>query len=210
MASYLPPDTIALAGIHLQQRNRADLNQFLPQSWFSALGSYRQASIVWIAYNGKNVLVVARQPSGVSLGGPGEAVRAAEARHSHKAGTPPLVAEAAPVMSAVLWAVVRGDRALPLSGNFVNVNRLLRFTRYSTAAIDWNHKIDIRLVGQCGNPENARQLEESLRAMTTLAAAVSRKRDLQALLKSIEIVRDASAVHIHLLADPGALGELLR
>jgi hypothetical protein len=222
MAEYLPGDTVALAGIHLDQVRNQAIYRFLPVAWQSALNLFREAAMAWIAYNGKDLLVIAAgrfagPPAGtvlvsreLAVGGSPAAIRAAvRQRATHHTGAPELIGQANSVRNRAIWAVVRGDTRLPLSGNLENLNRMLGFTRYATASIEANEAIQVEFTGYCAAPEPARHLEESLRAIVTLAAAATRTRDLAALLKSIRIERDASTVHISLLANQ-SLGDLFR
>lgn len=113
-------------------------------------------------------------------------------------------------MHSAIWAVVRGDAHLPLPGNLANLNRLLRFTDYATAAIQGDSTLHIDLTGYCARPDKAQHLEESMRALLTLSAAATRASSVAALLKSIQVDRDGSIVHVHFEGDPSAPGELLR
>lgn len=222
LASYVPPDTVALAVVHFDRLRNSDLQRTLPSAWLSALVPFQEANLAWIAYNGRDLLVIAQghfssPPPGallvtqqLALAGSGVQVRAAMRQHAtHQSGAPQLIAQAESVLEQPIGAIIRGDAQLPLSGNGANLNRMLHFTRYVTAAADADSALRIKLTGSCAGPENASHLEESLRALITLATAETRAPGLRSLLKSIQIDREASTVHIHLQADQAALQQLL-
>jgi hypothetical protein len=223
LAGYVPADTIALAGIDLERIRNSDLQRFLPPLWLAALGPFQEANLAWLSYNGRDLLVIAHghfssPPPGavlvtrqLALGGSSLQVRAATRQQAtHQIGVPRLIAQASPVVDQPIWAVIRGDARLPLSGNAANLNRMLRFTQYLTVAVNADIAVRINLTGHCATQENARHLEESLRALITLAAAATRTPDLAALLKSVQIDRDVSTVHVNLQASQTALRELFR
>jgi hypothetical protein len=219
----MPPDTVALAGIQLEQIRNRPVYRSLPPAWLALLEPFREARLVWLAYNGNDLLAIAGGPfstppsgtvqltSQVVLAGAGGAIRAASTQYStHRPGAPQLVAEAAPVMHSAIWAVVRGDAHLPLPGNMANLNRLLHFTDYATAAIHTDSGLQIEFTGYCAGPDRAQHLEESVRALVTLSAAATRAPGTAALLKSIHVDRDGSIVHVHFEANPSAPGGLWR
>lgn len=223
VAAYVPADTLALAGIDLQRLRNSDLQRALPSAWLSALVPFQQANLAWVAFNGRDLLVIARgrfssAPPGavlvtpqLALAGSSLQVRAAVRQQSaHQTGAPQLIAQAESVAGQPIWAVIRGDARLPLSGNSENLNRMLHFTQYLTAAVNADSALRINLAGYCARPENASHFEESLRALITLARAATHSPDLAALLKSVQIDRRGSTVHVHLAASQTALGELFR
>ena len=106
-------------------------------------------------------------------------------------------------------AVVRGGTRLPLPGNSANLNRLVAFTKYTTASATWDSAIRLEADGHCATPESARQLEERLRALVTLAKSAAKAPQLASVLASIELGHDGSVVHLALLASPQAVQELL-
>lgn len=113
-------------------------------------------------------------------------------------------------MHSAIWAVIRGDAHLALPGNLANLNRLLHFTDYATAAIQGESTLQIDLKGYCPGPDKAQHLEESVRALVTLSAAAARASSVAALLKSIQVDRAGSIVHIHFAGNPSAPGEFWR
>jgi hypothetical protein len=218
----LPQGTQAVAGVYLERLRGQESYSRLPPAWSFVLDPFHGANLVLLAYNGTDLLVIASgrflaAPPGVvlltpqlALGGSPAAIRAATAQYaSGRTGAPDLVAQAAPVINHDLWAVVRGGTRLPLPGNSANLNRLLAFTEYTTASAAWNAAIRFEADGHCATPESARQLEERLRALITLAKAAAKAPDLALALASIELRRDGSVVHLALLGSPQAVQQLL-
>jgi len=207
----------------LQEIRNGHFYSSLPPAWRSALDPLREARLAWLAYNGNELLVIAggafsSPPAGTArltpkiiLAGSANAVRTASQQYATgRTGAPELVAKGAPVMHGAIWAVIRGDTHLPLSGNLANLNRMLHFTQYTTAALEGDSVLRIDLTGYCATPDVARRLEENLRGLVTLSSSATHSANLAALLKSIQVNRDGSNVHVHFEANPSAAGELMR
>ncbi len=222
MRSCVPPNTVALAGVHLDRVRGTNAYRSLPAGWKAALAPLEDSGDLLLAYDGRDLLVIARghfaaAPAGatllspeLALAGSPEAVRAAaRQRATGKPGAPALVARAAAVENRAIWAVVRGAVPLPLPGNFENLNRLLRSSEYTTFAVDANSGIEVEAAASCASAEAARRLEETLRAMMTLSAGTVRDRDLAALIHSARLRRDDSTVHVALSATAASLEKLL-
>ena len=220
--SCLPPDTLAVAGIYLERIRGKESYSRLPPAWSLVLDPFRNANLALLAYNGTDVLVIASgrfatTPPGVVLLTPGlalagspAAIRAASAQHAGgRTGAPALVAQAAPVLTKDIWAVVRGGARLPLPGNAANVNRLLALTGYTTASATWDAAIRMDADGHCAAPESARQLEEHLRALITLGKATAKAPDLASLFQSVDLRRDGNVVRLSFSATPQAVEHLL-
>ena len=219
----VPSDTVALAGVHLARVRTTPLYAALPTAWQAFLEPLAGATDVLIAWNGRDVLLIAQgsfpsPPPGavlvsptLALIGPPAAVQAATAqRKTGRTGVPELLAHAALAAPGLIWLAVEGRTALPLTGNFANVNRVLRLVDYATLTLDLDSRVDLRLHGVSHSAEEARQLEESLRALVSLAAASARDADVAALLKSIQVMRDGAAVEMAASASVTALEKLLR
>jgi hypothetical protein len=205
---YIPSDTIAVAGIHLDQIRSAD--------WYRALPvppNFGDAQYVLVAYNGKDLLFIGRGSSArPDLSGSSAAVRAAEQqRATGKTGAPDLLAQASSIMNKPLWVVARGGVPLPLSENLANLNTLLRLTEYTTVTASFDSGIDLEAVGLCGNTDAATKLEQTLRAMVTLAAAAAKRDpDLASLLRSVQVRRDVATVQVKASTTVAALEKLFR
>src|SRR5437660_1227866 len=60
LSSCVPPGTVALAGINVDQLRSTPLYQSLPASTFAALEILRDTSYLLLASNGKDLLLIAR------------------------------------------------------------------------------------------------------------------------------------------------------
>jgi hypothetical protein len=174
-------------------------------------------------YDGKDLLVIARghfppAPPGAVLAGHGlvlagspNAIKAAEQKHSRGSGGPSrLLERAGPLRNAPIWAVIRGDARLPLHGNSTNLARALEYTEYTVVSARWESGVYLSLTGYCTTAKRAQELEESLRAMATLAQKTVRAGDLKATLESIRIDRQETKVLVSFTAPPAILHEMLR
>jgi len=219
----LPEDTLAVAGVYPQRIRGRESNSLLPPAWSSALEPFRGATLVLLAYNGSDLLIVASgrfaaPPPGavlltpeLALAGSPAAIRAATAQHAaRRTGAAELMAHAAPVVNKDIWAVMRGGIRLPLPGNGANVNRLLALSEYTTASAVWDSAIRLEFDGHCTTPESASRLEERLRALITLGKTAVKRPDFASLFQSIELMRDGPVVHLRFRASPQAVEELLR
>jgi hypothetical protein len=222
-ASCVPAGTIVLAGVDLERLRAAPIYAKLPPAAVALAGSLSAASSVLLAYDGKDLLAIARgdfasAPPGavlaapnLALFGPPELAAAAMAQHrSHASGSPALVVRAESIAAGKqIWIVMQGGSPLPLSGNAENLNHLIRNTDSIaiTATIDSGLALAITAIGRSASA--ARGIEETVRAEITLAAAAVRQPDLAKLLRSIQIDRDDRAVRITVSADADAAAKLI-
>lgn len=222
-AVCVPPDTVVLAGLRLEKIRNTPLYPALPATWRALLEPLRDATDLLAAYNGRDLLVIARgrfasaPPGAVLLGptlalaGSPAAIQAATAqRATGRTGAPALVAQAESAAGKPIWLVVQGRTSLPLTGNLANLNRLLRLVDYATLTADFNSRVDIRVKASCPTPEDGRQLEEALRALITLAAVGTRDPDLVAAFQSAQVTREGSTVQLAISASLPALEKFLR
>jgi len=223
MEICVPPNALAVAGLHLDQIRGSNSFRNLPPAWLALLEPLRDATYLMLAYDGKEVLAIARgrfpvAPAGavllapdLALDGSPDAVRAAvRQRATGQPGAPSLLARSQPIAGRPLWAVVRGAKTLPLTGNAANLNRLLGFTDYATIAATVNSAIELEAAGFCPTSDAARQLEETLRGLLSLAAATTYDRDLAALMRSVQLRREDATVHMRLAASAATLEDLFR
>jgi hypothetical protein len=223
MEICVPPDTLAVAGLHLDQIRASNSYRNLPPGWLALLEPLRDANYLMLAYNGKDVLVIARgrfaaAPAGalllapdLALAGAPDPIRDAVRQHATgQPGAPSLLARAQPIAGRPIWAVARGARPLPLTGNAANLNRLLRYTDYATIAATVNTAIELEVAGFCPTADAARQLEETLRGLISLATATTHDGDLAELMRSAQLRREDSIVRVSLSASAPTLEELLR
>ena len=220
LAVCVPPGAVAVAGVRLGGLRASPLYQQLPPAALAFLEPLREAGSLLAASNGKDFVALARgsfrqAPSGATLLGPGLAaigspdwLRAAAAQHrSGAAGASALLERAEPLAAAnEIWMVAAGSATLPVSGNGENLNRLLHTTQYATLTVRLTNTIALNVAGMCGNPDNARHLEETIRAFITLGAAGSARQPAVAgLLRRIRLSREDRTVHLTLSAEPAEL-----
>jgi hypothetical protein len=222
-ASCVPPETLLLAGFDVPAIRSSALGGKLPQVE-PLLEPYREAAQLLLAFDGRNVLTIARGPfraapaggalagHGLAISGPDAAVRAAMARlRSGPGAAPGLVANARSVAAGKpIWMVVRGGVGLPLTGNAANLNRLLRDSEFAAVTASLGPRIRVEAVAVGRTPEAARAFEETLRAFLALMAmAEKRGSDVAVLLGAVEIRRQARTVNASVSATPETLGKLL-
>ena len=213
-----PAGTIAMAGIDLTALRASPVYPKLPGVVTALAEPLRDASAMLLAWNGKDLLLLARgnftQPPpgytviapGIAAAGAPERIASAQAQlRSGRRSDLKLI-----TLNNAIWAVVQGDGHLPLTGDLENANNLLRDAGYTTLSAELHGTIDVALTAHCPTPENARRFEESLRAVVTLGTAASvRDAPMLALLQSIHIDRDDRVVHATAIAPPEAFGKLM-
>jgi hypothetical protein len=224
MASYIPADTLLLAGFDLDAIRASPLYPKLPPAVRALAEPLRDAGYLLLASNGKNLLYLARgrfreAPPGATLVAPGlaaagspDSVRAAIAQHkTGRNGAPGLLARAAYVaFGRQIWMVARGGVPLPVAGNAANLNRLLRDMEYAAIAARMGSQIEIEATAAGRTAEAGREFEERLRAILSLTAAANTRRpDLVALIHSVLIRRNDRTVSVALSAGPDAVRSLL-
>jgi hypothetical protein len=222
-AVCVPSDTVILAGLRLERIRETPLYPALPATWRALLEPLRDATDLLVAYNGSDLLVIAKgrfqsAPPGAVLVGPTLALAGSQAsiragtvqRATGRTGAPALLAQAEAAAGKPVWLVVQGRRPLPLTGNLANLNRVLKLVDYATLTADFDSRVDVRANGFCRTADDGRQLEEAVRALVTLAAAGMRDADLAALFQSAQVTRDGSAVELAISASAPALEKLLR
>jgi hypothetical protein len=215
MAASVPADTVLLAGCDLERLRAAP---FYREAAVPGIEAFANASEVMVVWNGRELLFIARGKfaaapmggtlidSSLAVAGAPEAVRAAIAQHrSGRTGAPSLLARAEAIAAGrQVWAVGQGGGGWPLTGNAANLNRLLRLTVFVSVGASLTDRADLEIVGDCRTQDAARQLEETSRAMLSLAVAAGTRLD------SVQVRRDDLAVHVTLSADAQAVWKLLR
>jgi len=223
LASCVPADTLALAGVNLAQLRASAFYRKLPPGAASFLGPLGDASYLLLAWNGKDILAVARgafreAPAGavllgkdLAVSGSPEVMRAAAAqRKSGRTGARWLLdCAAGPAAANQIWLVARGGVAYPLAGNAANVNQFLRLVDYASVAAGLDSTVRLEAFGAGRTLESAQQLEETLRASFSLAAAgASRDRALADLLRAVQVQRDGKTVRATLSTSPEQAGKV--
>jgi hypothetical protein len=161
----------------------------------------------------------AQAPAGATLAadnlavfGSPQLVAVALAQHrSHSAGAPALVALAESIAAGrQVWIVAQGGAPLPLTGNAANLNHIIRNAESVTIAANIGASLALTVAALGRTDGSARNIEETLRADITLAAAAeSRRPDLAKLLRSIQIDRNDRSVRITFSADADAAAKLI-
>jgi hypothetical protein len=223
-ASCIPADTLALAGVNLDRLRAAPLYSKWPAAAAAMAAAFAGASSALLAYNGKDLLAIARgrfaeAPAGATLAAPNLAlfgapqlVAAAMAqRRSRTAGAPALLARAESIAAGrQVWIVIQGGVPLPLSGNAANLNRLLHNAESATMTANFDSGLALEVTAIGRTTDAARDIEETVRADITLAAAAeARQPDMAKLLRSIGIDREDRSVRITLSADQDAAAKMI-
>jgi hypothetical protein len=203
LAACIPADSVAIAGIDLDALRRSPLYLKTPAAGVFA-AQFTGVSSALLAYNGKELLVIARgrfnsPPAGASMlapglalyGSPSQTAAAAAQYKSGRAGAPALLAKAESVAAGVqVWVATRGDAPLPLTGNVAELARILRKAEFLTLTARTGTGLAVELRAWARDAERARAIEETLRADFTLAAAgESRRPDIAAALRGVQVTR---------------------
>jgi hypothetical protein len=225
MATYIPADTLLLAGLNLDEVRASPLYPKVPPAVRALAEPLRDAGYLLLASNGKGIAAIARgrfreTPPGATLAAPGlvvggspDSVRAALAQHkTGRNGAPDLLARAASIADGKqMWMVARGGIPFPVVGNAANLNRLLRDTEYTAISLRIGSGIEIEATTVGRTAEAGREFEENLRAILTLAAAAdARQPDLVTLIRSIQIRRDDATVRLSFSGGPDAIASLFQ
>ena len=217
LADCISSDALVVAGVNLDLVRASPLYGRLGPGAAALLEPLREAGYALVAYNGKDVLVVARgafraAPPGavllaknLAVSGSPAAVRAAAAqRKTGATGAQWLLDRGAEAQRfGQVWAVTRGGGALSLPGNAANFSRLLSLTEYATFAARFADSIELQAAGVAHDAAGAQRLEESLRGFVSLALlAAARNAALAAPLRALQVSREGSTAYVSLSASP--------
>jgi hypothetical protein len=180
--SFVPAGSAAVGGVDMAGlRGSALYAKIAP-----LMQSYGNVRSVLLAYRGNELLAIADgKPAG-----PANLVQAAEAQHAtRRSGVPELLAQAP--RDRQIWVVVRGGVSLPLTGNYANVNRLLRDMEYASVGMRVGSQVEVELRARGRTEEAARHFEGTFRAtLTLIAAGESKNAELATVLRSILVKRE--------------------
>jgi hypothetical protein len=226
LAVCMPGDASVLAGLDLSRLRASPLYPALPATLLATADTLRDASYAVVALRGKDLWIAARgafhgkAPAGgtllepdLAVAGSSDAVAAAAAQF--RAGRPSAAAglldRAEPLAGKhALWIVARGSAPLPLTGNGENLNRLLRLADFTTIAADFSSGLALDAAAVCRDATLAREFEETLRALLSLAGAANTRRpEIAGVLNSAAIRRDGLTVRLSFSAGPQAAAQLL-
>jgi hypothetical protein len=209
-----PADTTAIAVLNLATLRQAPAFDQLPQAvraLAEPLAGVKQLALAW---NGSDLLMLAggyeQPPTGYTAIGKGIAAAGAPARieaaREKLAGATPQ-SLTLPQGAAELFVAIRGDGRLPLPGNLSNAARLLSMATGSKAIAHVVSELELEVEAQCESATKALQLEESLRAMLTLAAAGTKDAQLAQLLRDIRVTRENILIRARVVAKPDAIAK---
>jgi hypothetical protein len=217
VVNAVPADTTAMAAVDLPALRAAPAYSKLPSPVKAFMDSLPAAKMVVLAWNGKELLMLAgggsTQPppgytsigNGIAASGSPERIEAARRKLASGSAVPlPL-----PQNNAELRAALRGDGKLPLGGNMVNAANLLRMANPTTVSLHVENAVEVVVAAQCGSAAEAVQLEESLRALLTLAKAGNRDPDLAAMLQELRTTRENWIVRTNTILTPETLTKVM-
>jgi hypothetical protein len=223
LAAFIPPDTVALAGVRMDRlqatpiyRKLTETNR-LPRS-----DQFRSDGIqeVLLASDGQNVLVIARgafreKPAAgltlvggnIALGGTDAAVRAAigQSKNGGHGAPRDLMARAEALPGdAQIWAVVAGWRGLGpdelrAMGNFANLDRVMRLVEGASLTVDLRTGAHAAFTGDCRTEADAKNLADSLRGLAALArmGVTRNKPGLQRAFDGLEVNQNGRVVQVN-------------
>jgi hypothetical protein len=209
-----PADSTAIAVLDLAMLRSAPAYDRLPaavRALAEPLAGVKQLALAW---DGKDLLMLAggfaQPPAGYTAIGKGIAASGAAGRIEAArralalAAPPPLLL---PQGAAELHAAIRGDGKLPLSGNLSNAANLLSMASGSRLTAHVGTDVEVEVEAQCASSSQALQLEESLRAMLTLAAAGTKDAQLAEMLRDIKVTRENILIRVRVIANPATIGK---
>jgi hypothetical protein len=225
LAVFIPPDTVALAGVHVDQVRATPLYRMLAERnrlpKFGQFDPGRGIHELLVASDGKNVLGIARGDFGpqsqneaitligknIALGGSAAVVRAAIDRYKNggRGGAPRDLMARAQALPAdtQIWAVVAGWRGatpdqLREMGNFANLDRVLRLVEGASLTVDLRTGVHAVLTGDSRTEVDAKSLADSLRGLAALARmGLQRAPDLLRALDGIQVKQAGRVVQVN-------------
>jgi len=224
MAACVPSGAVLLAGAKLDTLRASPLYPRLPASALAFLKPWENASTLLVAFNGAEILLIEQgsfreAASGATLAAPNLMLAGSPAliqaglaqRRSGSPGSPDLFARASSVATGhAAWIATRGNVNLPLTGDAENLNRLLRLARFATLGLRIQQPVTLDFTAQCATADNARHLEETLRAILSLSSAgLARRPELAALLRAVDLQRQQDSVHASLAASDETMPQIL-
>jgi hypothetical protein len=145
LAAYLPANASIIAGVNVDALRNTSVFPKLPEN-------FREASYVMAALDPPNLVTASIVQGRIQATTP-------------KSAPPDLAKHAA---DAPIWLAVKGTAALPLTGNWSNVNRLIGQTDYTVISVRLKEKAEFTADGVCRTPEAANHLDQNIRAIATL------------------------------------------
>jgi hypothetical protein len=222
LAAFIPPDSVALVGVRVDQVRKTSIYRKLGAGKrVPRFDDFRVEDVheLLLASDGKNVLAIARgdfhpNPSftladnKTALAGPEAMVRAAISRYKSGAHDAPrdLMARAQGLPADTqIWAVVSGWRGidpeqLRAMGNAANVDRLMRSVEGANLTVDLRAGVHATLSGDCRTEADAGSLADSLRGLASLAriGLTHNQPDLVPVFDGIQVRQEGRGVKMNL------------
>lgn len=216
----IPAGAAIVAEANLNQLRGTPLWRAVPQGLLEPFG---QASRLLAAEERNEWLVLARgnlaqAPAGGRWLAPGLAAAGSERLVAEAAGRRGSIHQASPVVTfarahaagSALWIAARGGVDLPLSGNYANLNRLLRDVEYVCLSARLAGNCRLQLTAESGSEAGAERFEQTLRAMLSLAAmAEARHEELAGALNRAVVRRDGNRINAELSGSLETVAKLL-
>ena len=223
LAVFIPPDTVALAGVRVELRATPIYRKLERENRLPRLGQFTSRDIhnMLLASDGAHVLAITRgtypakpagdpggtEYKGFTLYGESESVRAAIKQYeSGGRGAPRDLmarAEALPA-DAQIWAVVAGWRGatpdqLREMGNLGNLDRVLRLVEGASLTVDLRSGAHAAFTSDSRTEADAKTLADSLRGLAALArmAVQSKQPDLLRALDGIQVKQAGRVVQVN-------------
>jgi hypothetical protein len=216
LTNAAPADSTAVALLDLARLRAAPAYDRLPPALRSLAEPLAGVKQLVLAWNGQDLLMLAggfeQPPAGYTpiekgIAASGTSGRVDAARQALAAGSPHALV--LPQGTAELYASIRGDGKLPLAGNLSNAGHLLSMASASRAIAHVGTDVELEVEAQCATSSQALQLEESLRAMLTLAAAGAKEAPVAQMLRDTRVTRENILIRVRLVAKPAALSKAL-
>jgi hypothetical protein len=208
MEAFIPPDTLALAGVRMDQLRATPLYRRLAER--NRLPRIDDVSELLLAHDGKNSLVIARgafrgkaHPDGfftfVS-----DTIALAGHAPSHGGVPPALLARIQTLpRDRQIWAVSSGWSGFPPEvanemGNAANLNRVLRSVSGASLTASFESGVHAAATGDCRTGQEAASLAENLRGLVALGrlSVPKSQADLLRVYDGIQVRQDGRAVKL--------------
>jgi hypothetical protein len=216
-ADAIPADATALGAIDLSTLRAAPAYSGLPPAWKAIAEPLQSAKELVVAWNGKDLLLIAagdfkEPPPGYTwinkgIAASGSAERLSAARQALAGGEKAKVQLPASEIRAELRAAIVRDGRLPFPGNLENLGNLLRMAQMTALTAYVESAFEVDIAAQCRSIEEARELEQSFRALVTVSASASKDPSVTEALRAMRIARESMIVHVHVLARPDVIAK---
>ncbi len=216
----MPPDTLALADIHLDQLRATPLYAKLNAKNLLPGPKEVRAEIdeLLLASDGRGSVTFARgrfaeKPPGgeftligdkIAVAGSADMMHAAIERSKRGGSPPPIVALLEALHgSGEVWAVSNGwpgfsDAEARQMGNAANLNRVLRSVQTASLTADFGSGMHMSAAADCPTQQDAQNLADSLRGLLGMIrlSIPPRQPDLQRAFDAIQVQPAGRSIHV--------------